>query len=196
SSDAYWHSLLRDYFRTHQARTPLFPRMPQEVVQYLEQERGGRDEDYPCLRELAHYEWVELALSLDARDIDVSGVDADGDLLSGRPVLSPLAWPLAYRFPVHRISPDYLPASAPEQGTYLVVYRDRGDRVGFLELNPVAAKLVELLQQGSGRSGRDLLLEICRELNHPAPEVVVNGGLEIMQNLREKDVLLGTIRDP
>jgi len=29
--------------------------------------------------------------------------------------LSPLAWPLAYRFPVHKISPDYQPSEPLEQ---------------------------------------------------------------------------------
>ncbi|MGH8246377.1 MAG: HvfC family RiPP maturation protein [Gammaproteobacteria bacterium] len=187
-----WHTLMRDYFRAHRAHTPLFPRMPQEFVQYLERERGDQPGDPPFLLELAHYEWVELALGFDGRNIDLSGIDTDGDLLTGRPVLSPLAWPLAYRFPVHRISPDFLPEAPPEQATYLVVFRDRQDQVGFLELNPVSARLLELLQQESNRSSLELLQDIARELNHPDPDVVVDGGLEILRKLKARDVVLGT----
>src|SRR3546814_6431904 len=35
--------------------------------------------------------------------------DARGDLLAGCPLPSPLAWPLAYAWPVHRIGPDHQP---------------------------------------------------------------------------------------
>ena len=57
--------------------------------------------------ELAHYEWVELALSLDTREIRQDGINPDGDLLSGVPVLNELSWSLVYDYPVQRIGPDY-----------------------------------------------------------------------------------------
>lgn len=190
--DKLWHKLIRDYFKNHRARTPLFPKMPREFLQYLENERGEREGDFPFLRELAHYEWVELGLALDAREIVMAGINGDGDLLAGVPQLNPLAWPLCYRFPVHRISPDYLPDTAPDQPTYLMVYRDRRDKVGFMEMNPVAARLVELIQADTGESGRELLEKIAGELNHPQPEVVSSGGRAILEDMRNRDIILGT----
>lgn len=193
SGDESWQKLMRDYFSTHRAQTPLFPKMPREFLQYLEEDRGERPEDPPFMRELAHYEWVEMALDLDAREIDMSGIDAGGDLLAGRPVLSPLACPLAYRFPVHRIAPEFQPREAPPEPTYLVVFRDRSDAVGFLELNPVAARLVDMLQRDTARSGREILVAVASELNHPDPEVVISGGLDILKRLHARDVVLGTL---
>ena len=190
--DTRWHGLMRDYFRTHQAHTPLFPKMPQEFLQYLEQERGTRAGDFPFLLELAHYEWVETALIFDSRKLEFNGVDPTGDLLNGIPVFSPLALPLAYKFPVHRISREYQPAAAPARSTYLVVYRDRVDKVGFLELNRVSARLLELVQQADGRSARMLLRQIAGELSHPDADAVERGGLEILEDLRCRDVVLGT----
>ncbi len=191
-NDAMWHGLIRDYFRTHRAHTPLFPKMPQEFLQYLEQERGERAGDFPFLLELAHYEWIETTLIFDAREPVVAGVNPDGDLLAESPALSPLALPLAYRFPVHRIGPEFIPVEAPPQPTYLVVYRDRLDKVGFLELNSVSARLLELLLRGDARSGRELLQQIAGELQHPDPAAVERGGIEIMKDLRRRDVILGT----
>ena len=185
-----WHLMIRDFLKVHQAHAPLFNKIPQEFLQYLEQERDTTD-DPPYMLELAHYEWVDYAVTIDTRDIVWDGIHTGGDLLAGVPVLSPLVWPLHYRFPVHRISPDYLPGEAPEQPTYLVVYRDRHDEVGFIELNPVSARLLELLREGGNVTGSSLLITIARELQHPRPEVVINGGLEIMQNLLSKDILLG-----
>ena len=189
--DEVWHALIRDYFARHEAHTPLFPKMPQEFLQYLETERQMHPTDPPFLWELAHYEWVETALSLDTREIDLAGIDPEGDLLAGVPVLSPLAWPLTYRFPVQRLSPSYKPDEAPEEPTYLVIYRGRQDEVGFIELNPVAARLLERIAEERDKSGRELLDDIAKELQHRNPEVVIDGGLEIMAQLRAKDVLLG-----
>jgi hypothetical protein len=190
--DQHWHEMMRDYFKNHQARTPLFPQMSQEFLQYLDNEREECASDFPFIRELAHYEWLELAISIDTRDIDMQGINAEGDLLAGIPVLSPLAWPFAYQYPVHKISPDFLPEGPPAQASYLVVYRDRDDEVGFLELNPVSARLIECLQSDKSASGLQMLEEIAKEIQHPNSQVVIDGGLEILQSMREKDILLGT----
>jgi len=190
--DERWHAMIRDYFRRHQARTPLFHKMPQEFLHYLEHERDVRD-DPPFLWELAHYEWMELAMSFDPREIIWQGIDPNGDLLEGVPVLSPLASLLCYRYPVHKIGPDYQPVEPPDQPTWIVVYRDRHHKVGFIELNPVSARLLELIQTDSGASGRSLLEQIATELAHPDSDMVITGGLEIMQNLHRKDILQGVL---
>lgn len=116
-----WRAMVRDFLVRHRAHTPLFLELAQEFLDYLHRERGPRPEDPPFLLELAHYEWVELALliapddpsSPDTPDSgpDLSGVDPNGDLLAGAPLVSPLAWSLAYRFPVHRIEPAAYPGS-------------------------------------------------------------------------------------
>jgi hypothetical protein len=193
--EAGWSALIREYFARHRARTPLFLQMPREFLAWLDDERGGRPEDPPFLRELAHYEWVELALSVDSRDPDdpvTGGYDAQGDLLHGVPVLSPLAWPQAYTWPVHRIGPDFQPQEPPAQPTYLLVYRDRADAVGFLEMNPVTARLVELIGAEPAPTGREALERIAAELAHPDPQVVISGGLGILEDLRRRDVILGS----
>ena len=111
-------------------------------------------------------------------------------------MLSALAWPLAYQWPVHRISPDYLPLEAAEQATYIIVYRDRNDEVGFLELNPVSARLIESIQNNPDKTGRELLEVIAAELNHPEPGVVIDGGLATLQQMLGKDIVLGVRSDP
>ena len=53
---AGWQALVRDWYRGHRARTPLFPALPGEFVAWLQQATGRQ----PWLAELAHYEWMEL----------------------------------------------------------------------------------------------------------------------------------------
>lgn len=190
--DMAWHTLVRDYFARHRARNPLFLEIPREFLSWLEHEYTGAPGKWPFLYELAHYEWVELALSISEETLEQDGVDPEGNLLAGIPVLSPLAWQLVYRFPVHQISPDCMPATPGEQPTYLVAYRDATDETGFLEINAVTKRLLELIAEDTGSTGEALLLRIAGELSHPQPETVINGGADILKKLRGKDILLGT----
>jgi hypothetical protein len=93
---------------------------------------------------------------------------------------------------VHTLSPDHQPAEAPETPTFLVVYRDREDQIGFLEVNAVTARLIELLVDDENPSGQAALEKIAAEIDHPRPDTVVEGGLEILKNLRDRQIILGT----
>jgi hypothetical protein len=189
--DAHWHALARDFFARHRSRSPLFAEIPREFVDYLERERGVHEDDPPFLHELAHYEWIELALAIAETEMPQEA-DPHGDLVDGAPLLSPLAWPLMYRFPVHRIAPDCIPDSPGEQPTYLMAYRDREDEVGFVELNPVSARLFALLQETPGMTGRAALAVIAGELQHPDPAVVLEGGRQILRQWQQRGIVLGS----
>jgi hypothetical protein len=191
-SNEDWAQLVRDFYIEHRAKTPMFPELPREFLQYVQDQRQDREGDPPFLLELAHYEWAELALSLEEGELDDVDADPDGDLITGIPVLSPLAWSLSYRYPVHKISPDFQPETAPENATHLLVYRNREDDVKFMKLNTVSALLMQLLKDETDRTGHDLLNEVARALNHPKPEVVFEGGKQLLQDLFDREVILGT----
>lgn len=191
-ADSHWHALIRDYFARHHADTPLFHEIPREFLKYLEQEWEPSHEDFPFQLELAHYEWVELALGFSEQDDDSRAIDVDGGLLEGVPVLSSLAWPLQYAYPVHQISPESIPTSPPPQATHLLAYRNAEDNVQFIDMNPVTAQLVHMLKHNNGQSGRQLLASIAEQLQHPQPDVVLEGGAQILRDLRARGVVLGT----
>jgi hypothetical protein len=187
-----WDALVRDFYTEHRARTPLFPEIAREFLQYLQERRQDHPGDPPFMLELAHYEWVELAVSLDENEIDEVPADPKGDLLQGIPVLSPLVWPLSYRFPVHRIRPEYQPQEPPGEPTHLLVYRNRQDEVKFMQLNATSALLLQLLKEDTAVSGQTLLERIAGSIEHPDPDAVIGGGRKLLEELREKDIILGT----
>ncbi len=191
-ADDEWHACMRQYVARHEAQTPLFPRMPQEFLKYIENNPDSVPAKYPFVAELAHYEWLETAISLDTREIDLVLVEAEGDLLDGIPVINPVAVPRAYRWPVHKIGPDFLPDNVPDDPTYLIVYRKHGYDIGFMELNPLSARLVEKVIENRSLSGREMLQQIANEIQHPDVSVIINGGAEILNSMREKGVILGT----
>lgn len=191
-TDPRWHRLVRGFFAEHRCKTPYFLEIAREFLSYLESEYQPTDNDPPFLLELAHYEWVELALQTADESAEVSGMDPNGDLLQNVPVLSTLVWALTYRYPVHRIAPDQQPREAPDAPTHLLVLRDRTDRVRFNEINPVTARLLALLQDNHTRTGLELLQRIAQELQHPDPAVVIAGGADILEDLRRQGVILGS----
>ena len=187
-----WARLARDFYRDHRCHTPLFLEIPREFLDYLGTEREARPDDPPFLYELAHYEWVELALAVDEQDLATVDADTAGDLLAGVPVLSPLAWPLAYRFPVHRLAPQYQPAEAPAEPSFYVARRDRRDQVGFMQVNAVTLLLVERLQQQAELTGAAQLEGLADELPQLERATVRAGGAAALRELLEADVVLGT----
>lgn len=191
-NDENWHKMVRDFFANHQSHSPYFLEISQEFIEYLQTEREPQPEDPAGLIELAHYEWVEMALHVSDEIIDMDNIDANGDLLKQRPIFSPLAWSLTYQFPVHTMGPDNLPETTPEQATYLVVYRNRNDEVRFLEINPVTARLINLLQDNEPYTGADAIEDVTKEMNHPNPEVVLQGGLKALQELQQYGIILGS----
>ena len=190
-SDQKWAKLVREFFAEHRCHTPFFRQIPDEFVQYLQSERGMRAGDLPFMPELAHYEWIELVLSVSNKEAELDRIDPQGDLASGRPAFNPALALLQYAYPVQRIGPQYKPRTAPAQPTYLLVFRDADFVVRFIELNPVSARLVDLLLSHK-LSAEKALKKIAQELKHPAPQVVIQGGLEILRDLHAQGAVLGT----
>jgi hypothetical protein len=187
-----WHRLVRRFFADHRCSTPYFAEIAQEFLDWLNTERGAHPDDPPFMHELAHYEWVELALQISDADQAIPPLDRNGDLMRCIPLISPVAWHLVYRFPVHRISEDYQPREPGEAQTYLVVYRDRQDEIHFLEINAVTYRLMELLKDNPAWTGLESLQRIAEELNAPQPEVVINHGEKLLIALSERNIIIGT----
>ncbi|MBW8807740.1 MAG: putative DNA-binding domain-containing protein [Lysobacter sp.] len=162
-----WQRLVRDFYRDYRCRTPLFAEIAREFLRYLDDpdsDGPGSDAIPPFLPELAHYEWVELALQLsDAAAPHDDAAIGDDDLLEQRPQLSPLAWPLAYAWPVHRLGPDYQPEQPPATPTLVLLRREADGEVRFSELSPLAYRLVERIGESPQLSAREQLQALAQE---------------------------------
>ena len=184
-----WTALVRDFYREHRCHTPLFPELGREFLRYLE---TRTERDPPWLLELAHYEWVELALSLDEHEIDAIECVREGDLLDGVPVASPLAWPLAYSWPVQQIRTDFQPTEPPAQPTFLLVVRDRRDKVQFKAIDALGFQLLQMLHDNdAGLCGREVLRALGQQAGAPDLDAFIAGGARLLRQLRERDAILG-----
>lgn len=159
-----WDRLVRAFFRDHVSHTPYFRQIPEEFLSYLQAE-WEPTADFPVfLPELAHYEWVELELDTSNRDANLAAHDPAGDLLAGRPLLNPVLRVLAYRWPVHRLSPRFKPTEPPTEATFMLAFRDAEHRVRFTLINAASARLLNLLQDNPELTGSEAISSLAQEM--------------------------------
>jgi len=168
-----WQRLVRSFIATHQARTPYFLQISQEFLAWLQQGYVAEAGDPPFMLELAHYEWVELAL-----DVSDAQVPAQG--------WSPLAWPLAYQWPVQRIGVDYQPLTPPAEPTCLLVWRDAQDKVRFMQLSPFAYQLAARLQ--AGEAAEPALLEQAQQQGLKADTQYFNNAKTLLDEWQRQGI--------
>ncbi|MER2177721.1 MAG: putative DNA-binding domain-containing protein, partial [Stenotrophomonas maltophilia] len=181
--EATWATLIRQFFARHPAQTPLFTELAAEFVQWLQQQRAL---PHPALAELAHYEWVETALyQLDAQPLPPSpGLDP----MSAELQRSPLAWPLLYHWPVHRLGAEDAPPHPDAGPTGLLVRRDPDGQVRFATISPLAAQLLEQIGQHPGRNGATYLQHLA-QANGLAIDALLLPGAALLRQFHGNRVI-------
>jgi len=187
--EAKWKTLVQAFFSQHRSRTPLFPQMAQEFVDYVEA-RAGAAGIPAWLPELAHYEWIEQHLF--TSDACIPPHDFDGDVLDRVLLLSPLALPLAYRWPVTDIGPGHVPTAMPEQPTTLLVHRDAEQEVRFTRIAPLVHRLLSEIGEHAD-TGRAHLAALAAELQTDPTEFEAQGAT-LLETLKAQGVVLATPR--
>lgn len=191
-NEQQWFELSQDFFSNHASSSPYFSEIPEEFIDFLQNERKNKD-DLPFLLELVHYEWVEMALSIAKENIKTNPRHFIENLVQQTIALSPLAWPLAYQFPVQEISPAFLPTKTPEEPTYLLVYRDTDDEVQFMKTPPITFRLLQIVQDNESISCEDCLKQIVQESAHPEPDTLFASGLLAIKDLAEKNIIIPSV---
>ncbi len=186
--DADWAALVRSFYAGHSCQRPQFYQLAEEFLDYLQHTHRMREVDPPFMLELAHYEWVELALAIDPAEAP-DDFDPNGDPMSQVCVCTPWMRVLTYSFPVQRIGPQFQPHDAPPEPTCLLVFRQRDERIGFLELNVLTARFLQLLTD-TPKSGREALAQLADEA---ALEVQQIAGFaaDLIDDLHRRGVILG-----
>ncbi len=171
--EARWQRLLRGFIAGHRCRTPYFLQIGEEFIAWLQQGYVAEAGDPPFLLELAHYEWVELALDVASDELPPQG-------------WSPLAWPLAYVWPVQQLGVDYRPTTPPAEPTCLLAWRDAADQVRFQQLSPFAYHLALRLQAGEASS--EALLELAAQSGLPGDQHYFTQGRALLQEWQRQDI--------
>lgn len=195
-----WLQILREYMIKHNSTTPLFHELGEEFLSFLQDEFEPLESDPPFLLELAHYEWVELALSVSTEagftpDSTVDQGESHVINLDLKYQLSPLAWPLAYEWPVQLLSKDFQPTEKPNDVTTLLVYRHLSEQteqteqgggsdemIDFMEITPLLYQWLTILDASeSARSA----FEYVADAYQLTPELLE----DVIQDLLDLNIL-------
>ncbi|KAA0876311.1 HvfC family RiPP maturation protein [Nitrincola tapanii] len=198
-----WQQEVRGFMQHYHCRSPLFYDISAEYIAYVQSDlRPVPADDPPFLLELLHYEWIELALSIDPADITPQAHAIGWDEVLE---ISPLAWLLAYQFPVHQLCAEYQPQEPPEQPTWILAYRNLEDKVRFSHLNLFSARLFQALASASEPLIRILQtlaeeagnLPPGRELSEDQADEwkqtpFVQGAWELIHGWQQEGIVLGS----
>jgi len=186
---AGWRLLVRVFLREHHSPTPKFSEIAKEFVGFITSGHPSlQDAPWPAFMvELAHYEWIEMVLQQsEAQPLPAS----DEQRLLDRPLrLSPLAWPLAYSWPVHHLAPDNLPDEPPAQPTLLLIRRLSDWSVRFSELSPLAWRLLERIEQFPELGGRNQLQGLAAEAGVTDLNDFMANGLALLRQMHGEGVI-------
>ncbi|AEF02458.1 MULTISPECIES: putative DNA-binding domain-containing protein [Alteromonas] len=188
-SEENWNDLVRAFFIHHESRSPYFSDISKEFVEYLSANPELAFQLPEFAAELAHYEWLELDISIRKTPHKVVYFEA-GEQVT-KVSVSPLATLASYAYPVHLIGMDYIPDTpAPEQQFY-VVYRNEEQHVEFVHLNPLTAVLLHTIEQHEqGIEIEALGEQLCKQLNHLPEHTVLQGMQQIVSDMLQKGILL------
>lgn len=183
-----WQWLVRRFYADHQCHSGYFMDIPEQFLLWLNDTPSIGEGYPPFIRELAYYEWLELALTFSTDECPPASVQRD--FFAGRPQLSPLSALYGGHWPVHQIGPQYLPDAPLPQPVWLLVWRDRADAVHFMEMSAPAARLIQLMQEQAGAhlTGAGLLAQLAAELAQPA-ESLRPLLQPLLAELLEKDII-------
>ena len=184
-----WESIVRQFFIEHECRSPYFAEISKEFVEYLSTEPIFDITLPDFAAELAHYEWLELDVSIRKNEDNVEFYQEGENFTAIR--VSPYASLAAYRFEVHLIGEDYIPEQTAQEQQFYVVYRDRDFDVQFAHVNPVTAILVNTLEQNEqGMDVEQLAESLCQQLPQIPSNVLINGMNQTLTDMLQKGILL------
>jgi len=190
--DDAWRALIRAFMVNHRSHTPMFTEIGSEFVAFLVERRDHAIDQRPWLPDLAHWEYLETCVRLDAAElpppIDTPAPEPER-LLPQRLLINTTLKIAQYQWPVQRISPDFQP-EAPEP-TLLAVYRRSNDRVAFMQINSMTAMLLQALDGDDAPPLQAVLDDLATRIDQPA-ETIVQAALPLLATLVERELILGT----
>lgn len=184
-----WQNLIRLFFSQHNCKSPYFLDIAGEFLEFIATSYSKQPIDPDFMLELAHYEWVELDVSVAQPQEHETALQTNQVTNAGL-FLSSLARNLSYTYPVHTISEDYQPQSPLTEPCYFVVYRDSDDEVQFLSTNAMTALLLSIIETKPGINLNSLCQEVAKHAPQFSQEQLYQGALNTLSAMAERGVIV------
>ncbi|QJR82137.1 DUF2063 domain-containing protein [Alteromonas pelagimontana] len=185
-----WQKLVSSFFKEHKCCSPYFAEISKEFIDYLSVKPECLKEVPGFIPELAHYEWLELDVSIRKGDNSIYEWRVE-EGIPHRVRLSRLAALVSYYYPVHQIAPSFQPQAASSDPFYYVVYRKPDDAVSFLQINVATALMLNIVQAADEGLDRAFILkQLQTSLPHLDATSLENSFAETFTQLLDHTILL------
>jgi hypothetical protein len=172
----YWH------WPTHGTRQN---HLPYEFVCFLS-EYPASEETPAWFANFVRFEWMQWRVS--AMDAQIPSFNPTGDLMRNRVVLNPAREDASFDWPVHGIEKESDPIEPSR--TVLWVLRTLDDSLSVVPSDLFQVQLISLLK--TGMTGEQALAAMAAWLNHTTPQTLLAEGAELLNALRQSQMILGT----
>ncbi|TMO05325.1 putative DNA-binding domain-containing protein [Pseudoalteromonas sp. S558] len=193
-TNTQWQALVRQFFSEYDCHSPYFLDIAGEFINYLSSDYKMKKHDPVFMLELAHYEWVELDVSIAHEDEQALKLQKTA-ITSSALYLSGLARNLSYQFPVQNISNHFKPEAPSAQPNYFVVYRDEDDDVQFLATNAMTALLLSIIEASDGATFNDVCQQVLAHAPQFNAEQIAQGALVTLNAMVERGVIVTKNQD-
>ncbi|RLV61023.1 DUF2063 domain-containing protein [Parashewanella curva] len=184
-----WNVIVRDFFINHDCHTPIFAEIAEEFLVFLQTRYQTKDTDPAFMLELAHYEWLELVVSIaqSRRNLEPLSVD---DITEKPLCLSDFARIAQYSYDVQHIDEDYQPSEPLEVPAFFCVFRDKQEEVRFLSLTPLTAQVLSYIEQAETTNYDELVAWLAGVYPQMEKENIQQGCLQLLTQMVEKEIVM------
>ncbi|GAC1371989.1 MAG: hypothetical protein NVS3B3_05460 [Aquirhabdus sp.] len=201
--NALWRDLIEAFFQYGQCDSPYYYDISLHFKEFLEQDAFNRESvngetsedsshlnhlknihtDYPWLRELMQYEWMQLYVEMAETEWRKDCADLQ---------LKTICWILAYQYPVHTWSVNTTANDIQAQPTCLLVFRDKNFLTQIYPMHPLWAFIINTLQTQETTRLATLQEQLQQTTHLPVAEVheVLNNVFAWLQTLNLLQVKL------
>lgn len=189
-SEQDWQALVQAFFSQHDCQSPIFIDIAGEFLNFLQQEYQPKDNDPPFMLELAHYEWLELAVAVAQQKSDQLPLQA-AEIQRVPICLAATARVAQYHFAVQHIRQDYRPEQPLDTPVFLCLYQDHDGKVCFLQLTALTAQVLAYAVERGTVIFSEVLSWLTSTYPQIAQEVLAKGCLALLEQLAVKGIVCG-----
>ncbi|MBS0044319.1 putative DNA-binding domain-containing protein [Shewanella sp. M16] len=189
-SEEDWLTLVQRFFSQHDCQSPIFIDIAGEFLDFLLQEYQPTANDPVFMLELAHYEWLELAVAVAQASEDESQLSS-AQMSTQTLCLSQTARVAQYHFEVQHIRQDYRPQQQLDTPVFFCLYQDADCEVCFLQLNPLSAQVLAFLQAQGQAVFKEIVDWLTITYPQMAPEIIEQGCMQLLEQLAAKGIVRG-----
>ena len=182
-SEQQWQIIVKEFLTKYQHDTYLYNRLAYDMVKFLQQHNIT---EYPFSAELAHYEWIELEISLiDEQPENMP--DLSNSLLTTSFQLSNLARILNYQYDVENICQEYIPSKP--LSSYLIVYK-LNNAINFSKISEINFQILTYMLNQQVTS-QEVIQALCAMHGSIDKNILQNQVEEMLHKLLVKKIIIG-----